>query len=133
MKLAIVGSRGFSHYNYLDKSIQVYFPIQSITGIVSGGAIGADALGKRFATDHKLLYTEYPADWNKHGKAAGYIRNVEIVNNCDVLIAYWDAVSKGTRHSINIARKTDKPTLIFLYAKQQIITFNWESIIGDAL
>lgn len=131
MNVAIVGSRGFKNYEYLEKSISIYF--KSISKVISGGAKGADSLAKRFAQEKNIEYIEYPADWDQHGKAAGFIRNLEIVNNCDVLVAYWDSVSNGTKHSINIARKTDKPVLIFLYTKQQIITFNWDEMLEDVL
>jgi hypothetical protein len=131
MKVAIVGSRGFDNYNYLSKSIEIYFP--KIDEIISGGARGADSLGARYAREHEILFTEFLPDWNLYGKSAGFKRNQQIVDATNVLVAYWDGDSHGTKHSIALARAAQKPTLIFIYPKKQIVTFNWEHIIGGIL
>lgn len=75
-----------------------------ITEIVSGGAIGVDRLGERYAKDHGVSLKIFPADWNKYGKSAGYRRNVEMAENADSLIAITSG-SKGTQHMIDIAKK----------------------------
>jgi ABC-type sugar transport system substrate-binding protein len=54
----------------------------------------------------------YSADWNKHGKAAGFIRNQDIVNACDRLIAFSHQDSRGTAHSIRLAREAGKPVIV---------------------
>jgi hypothetical protein len=114
MKLAIIGSRDFNDYDKVVHYVDFHFCIDSnrVDEIVSGGAKGADALGKKFANEFKLKYTEFPADWNKHGKSAGYIRNEQIIKHSDKVIAFWDGKSKGTMHSINLARKHKKDTII---------------------
>lgn len=113
MKLAIVGSRDFNNYDAVVYNVSKYFDYGcAISEIVSGGANGADALGKKLAKDLNIKYTEFPADWNTHGKSAGYIRNAEIVKNADKIIAFWDGKSKGTMHTINLARKHKKDTII---------------------
>jgi predicted Rossmann fold nucleotide-binding protein DprA/Smf involved in DNA uptake len=119
MKLAIVGSRDFDDYEKVIYYISEHFGLGAdglggnyITEVVSGGASGADVLGKRLAKEYNIKYTEFPADWNKHGKAAGYIRNEDIVKNSDKVIAFWDGKSKGTMHTINLARKYKKDTII---------------------
>jgi ankyrin repeat protein len=78
-------------------------------------ASGADILGKQYAIDRKLNYIEFPADWNKYGKRAGFIRNQEIVDNSDFVIAFWDGVSNGTKHSIELAKLDKIPTLIIYF------------------
>ncbi len=114
MKLAIVGGRDFEHYGRLCAVVCQYFHCGELT-IISGGARGADALAKDFARDHKLSYVEYPADWNKHGKAAGFIRNQHIVDACDVVLAFWDGKSRGTKDTLNKAAKAKKSTFIIYY------------------
>jgi hypothetical protein len=47
----------------------------------------------------------FPADWDRYGKAAGYIRNETMAANAEALIALWDGRSPGTKHMIDIARK----------------------------
>lgn len=113
MNYAIVGSRGFNNYAML--KVVCNKLVCSTDTIISGGAKGADSLGKQYATEYKLNYIEFPADWDKYGKRAGYIRNQEIIDNSDFVIAFWDAVSPGTKHSIELAKINKIPTLIIYY------------------
>ena len=108
MKLAVVGSRSFNDFNLLHaKLCQIH-----ISEIVSGGARGADSLGAEFAKENNIKLTVFPAEWDHYGKSAGYIRNKRIIENCDQVIAFWDGNSKGTEHSINLAKQMNKPTTI---------------------
>lgn len=104
--LAIIGSRNFNDYDMLKSELDNVIPRPD--KIVSGGAKGADKLGALYAKEYGIPLLEYLPDWDKHGKSAGFVRNKEIVNNCDYLIAFWDGVSKGTKHSIDLAHKQDK-------------------------
>src|SRR5690554_6436557 len=99
MNIAIVGSRSFTDYEYM-KDVLGF--IDSDDTIVSGGARGADALGKRLSKDIGCGYKEFPAQWDKFGKSAGYRRNVDIIKASDVVAAFWDEKSKGTKHSIDL-------------------------------
>lgn len=118
MKLAIVGGRDFNDYDKVKYNVIRYFTDKEtdrhphFNEIVSGGASGADAMGKRLALEWNIKYTEFPADWNKHGKAAGPIRNEQIMQYTDKVIAFWDGESKGTMSAINLARKYKKDTII---------------------
>jgi len=131
MNIAIVGSRGFTSYAYLEKSLEIYFGF--IDKIISGGATGADSLGARYAKEHDIPLQVFLPDWKTYGNSAGFLRNEKIVEAADVVVAYWDGESHGTRHSINLGRAMQKPVLIFLYPKKQIITLNWEWICGGIL
>ena len=114
MKLAIVGSRSFNDMGKLSTVVQTYFfraEFYPIT-IVSGGAKGTDTLAEQFATDFNWKTEIYLPDWDKDGKIAGFLRNQKIVDACDVLLAFWDGKSKGTKDSIDKARRAKKPTLI---------------------
>ena len=110
MKLAIIGSRGFDDYDLLVNELQPYK--NKITLVVSGGARGADTLGERWANDNNIETLIFLADWEKHGKRAGFIRNEDIIKNCDVCIAFWDGISKGTKHSLSLCKKLNKPSKI---------------------
>jgi len=68
--------------------------------LVCGMAKGADRLGHNWAADTGLKIWEYPADWKTHGKGAGYIRNELMAKNADMLIAFWDGQSRGTKDMI---------------------------------
>lgn len=111
MRVAIVGSRDFTDFEYLEKWVlrtlihDIGVDDFRTLKIVSGGARGADTLAEMFAHRHNISTNIFPANWNKYGKKAGYLRNIEIVNNCDFLIAFWDGESKGTKMTIDIAKK----------------------------
>lgn len=122
MIIGIVGSRGFNDYELMCDVLKMF----KITKIISGGAKGADSLAKKYAKEHNIPIIEYLPDWNKYGKSAGYIRNQDIVSNSEVIIAFWDMKSKGTKHSIDIATKMYKPLRVINYItkKYKDINFN---------
>ncbi|MEA1980842.1 MAG: hypothetical protein U9N54_07710, partial [candidate division Zixibacteria bacterium] len=74
---------------------------------------GVDKLGEEYAEQNYIPLLKFPANWNKYGKRAGYVRNEEMANNADALIAIWDGKSKGTNHMINIAKKKGLLVAIF--------------------
>ena len=112
MKIGIVGSRTFQNYSLLEKTIRENVDIESIDEVISGGAVGADRLGERFATIHKIKKTVFYPEWNKYGKIAGNLRNIKIVRSSDLVFAFWDGESKGTKHSIDLCRQHDKQVII---------------------
>ena len=141
MKIAIIGSRGFDDYENLINKLQnlygsygykhydlegdlEYYPSNpcmangwrySFDEIVSGGANGADKLGAKFAKDFDIKLTEFIPDWDKYGKRAGFLRNEQIVQAADEIVAFWDGISKGTGHSLTIAKKLKKTTHIYYF------------------
>jgi SLOG family YspA-like protein len=103
MKTIIAGSRTVNSYDQLLRAIEAagWRP----TLVISGTAMGADRLGERWANENGVPLRQMPADWNAHGKSAGYLRNVAMADNAEALVALWDGQSRGTRHMIDIARK----------------------------
>ena len=104
----IAGSRNFCDYKMLEDRCQSVLANWCAENgcdvqIITGGARGADELGKRYAQEHQWEYQEFPANWDLHGKAAGPIRNREMAKTAHVLIAFWDGRSRGTRNMINEA------------------------------
>jgi len=116
MKIAIIGSRGFCDYEKLCNIMNFYSDKASL--IISGGAKGADLLGERWANENNIPTKIFLPDWNTHGKSAGFIRNKDIVENADLVIAFWDEVSKGTKHSIDLAIKSNKQLLVITPSKK---------------
>lgn len=104
MKIAVVGSRSFDDFDRMNFILNRY----KIDVIISGGAIGADSLARKYALDHKISIAEFLPEWKRFGKQAGFIRNKLIVNACEGLIAFWDDESRGTKHSIDLARSQNK-------------------------
>jgi len=120
MRLAIIGSRDFNDYDLLDKTINNHFYDYSheelmFDEIISGAAAGADSLGAKFAKDNNIKLTEFPAQWEKYGKRAGFLRNEDIILNSDFVLAFWDGLSKGTANSLSIAKRLKKPTMIVYF------------------
>ena len=115
MKIAVIGSRDYTNYERMVKLLSAFGFDKEGNEIVSGGAIGADALAKSFAEDASLKYTEFPANWDRDGKKAGMVRNKQIVSYSDIVIAFWNGSSRGTDNSIKIAHDLKKPTFIFYH------------------
>lgn len=111
MKVAVVGSRNFTDYNLVKETLD---EIKDISLIVSGGARGADSLGERYAAEKGIPIKIFLPAWDVYGRSAGYRRNVQIVEAADIVIAFWDGLSRGTRHSINLAREKGKELLVVL-------------------
>ena len=80
--------------------------------IVSGCARGADSLGEKYATEKNYKLHKFPADWDRFGKSAGYRRNQEMAEFADMVIAFWDGKSVGTKHMIDISKSKNKPCQI---------------------
>ena len=103
MKVIIAGGRNFLNYDFLKLKCDVVLSGRPIVEIVSGTANGADRLGERYAKEKGHQVTQFPAQWNKYGKSAGYKRNQQMADYADYLIAFWDGKSRGTKHMIDIA------------------------------
>ena len=119
IKVIIAGTRDFNDYAFLKKNVDYFLqginPNNEKIEIVSGNARGADKLGERYAKEHNLPVKLFPANWDKYGKRAGYLRNQEMANYSDVLIAFSDEKSKGTKHMIDIAKKQDLTVIVVGY------------------
>ncbi len=112
-KLAIIGSRGFDCYGTL--SIQLRDIKDKVSLVVSGGAKGADSLGEQWANENNIPTKIFKPDWDKYGKRAGYVRNKDIISECDACIAFWDGESKGTQHSFKLCEELNKPLKVIKY------------------
>ncbi len=116
--IAVVGSRDFNDYTIIKCWLLQYiyencWNIPEGVTIVSGGARGVDTLAEQFAELYGCKKLVFPANWEKYGKSAGYLRNSEIIQNSDVVFAFQKNKSKGTQHSIDIARKLNKELYVF--------------------
>jgi hypothetical protein len=120
MKLIIAGSREFTDYDYLVKVLKDSNLINSIEEVVCGMARGADLLGKRFAEEHNIPVKEFPADWKLYGKRAGFVRNEQMAEYGTDTLIFWDGVSRGSKHMINISRKAGLPTYVINYIQPQL-------------
>lgn len=117
MKVIVAGSRGFKDYELLKKVCDKMLSKtnKSDIEIVSGTAFGADTLGEKYAFERGYKLRRFHANWGKYNKGAGYIRNKEMAEYADALIIFWDNVSKGSKHMIDLARKRGLKIKIQLY------------------
>jgi len=114
MKIAVVGSRSFDDYDLLVDTLSDF----DISEIVSGGASGADSLAEKYAKLFLIPTNIIKPNWSLYGKAAGMIRNTDIVKSSDHVVAFWDGVSKGTANSIKTANKLNVPTTIIRFKNE---------------
>lgn len=111
MKVIIAGGRNITDRTIVAKAIKGA-PFK-ITEVVSGKAKGVDAIGETYARALGLHVKAFPADWDQYGKGAGPIRNRQMAQYADALIAVWDGFSRGTGNMIAEMRKLGKPVHIY--------------------
>jgi predicted RecB family endonuclease len=101
MKVAIVGSRNLS------PDIEPYLPGET-TAIVTGGAKGVDHAAMDLAERLGLELIVFRPDYKRYGRGAPIVRNKQIVQESDLIIAFWDGKSRGTKNTISLAQKANK-------------------------
>ncbi len=131
MRLAIVGSRSFGVADipkacvFIHSVISRHINIDDVTHIISGGADGADTVAAEYAAgvDH-IEMVEHLPDINRFGVSAFNMRNTTIVDDCDVLFAFWDGKSGGTKDSIKQGIAQQKPIYVYNYNKHKVKKYN---------
>jgi len=112
--LAVVGGRDFSNYTLMCAKIDAIRARCTVATLVSGGARGADRLAERYARENELPILVLRPDWSL-GRGAGLLRNKEIVETADCVLAFWDGRSKGTKNTIERAEKSRKRVTVVRY------------------
>ena len=107
MRVAVIGSRGL----YVE-DLGSYLP-EGTTEIVSGGARGVDASAREYAFRHGLKLTEFLPEYSRFGRGAPLRRNIAIIESADLVLAFWDGRSKGTKHVIDNCKKRNIPVQIY--------------------
>lgn len=118
-RMIVAGGRDYSNQNvvnyYIDRVKDVCDSRGLSLVIVCGMATGADTLGRNYAISNGLEVLEFPANWNRYGKSAGYIRNKEMGDVADSAIVFWDGRSKGSKLMIDIMHELKKPVVAISY------------------
>ena len=120
MKVIIAGGRDFTNVTVMAttlnnlQDIDHVIEIEKLT-LICGMARGADLTAYKLFSEVGLPVKMYPADWDQYGKQAGFIRNIQMADVADMLIAFWDGESRGTAHMIDTARKLNLNVLVFNY------------------
>ena len=92
MKVAVIGSRGLKV-----EKLERFLP-EETTEIISGGAKGIDTCAREYALANGLKLTEFLPDYSRYGRAAPLKRNITIIENADLVLAFWDGISHGTKY-----------------------------------
>lgn len=133
MRVLVCGSRTFSDRELFNRTLDEVHggePTRNIRTLIHGGARGADSMcwGWVLSRNHgccnerQLGCDQYLADWDKHGKAAGIIRNTEMLEKGkpDLVIAFWDGKSPGTKNMISQAEKAGVPVkVVYVQGSEQ--------------
>ena len=108
MKIAIIGSRTIENID-----LKKYLP-EHCDEVVSGGAKGVDTCVAEYALLKGIKLTEFLPDYRRYNKGAPLIRNKQIVDYSDNVIAFWDGISMGTLSVINYCKKQKKPCTVII-------------------
>lgn len=99
MKVAVIGSRGLTV-----SDLGRYLP-ENTTEIVSGGAKGVDTSVREYALSHGIKLTEFLPEYTRFGRNAPLKRNITIIGYADIVLAFWDGKSRGTKFVIDNCRR----------------------------
>ena len=102
--VAIIGSRTFKDYDFMNDRLKR----MNIKTIVSGGAKGADSLARTYALKNSIPLIECKPNYKKNGRGAPQVRNKEIVDVAEGVIAFWYGESSGTKHTLEWAERRGK-------------------------
>ncbi|PZM82128.1 DUF2493 domain-containing protein [Candidatus Gracilibacteria bacterium] len=111
MKVIIAGPRDFKNESFIHMKLDELSKKIEISEVIHGLATGVDTFAGRWANKNNMPVLEFPAEWDKYGKRAGYIRNKQMSEVGDYLIAFYGG-SKGTGMMIEIMKKLNKPVTI---------------------
>lgn len=116
----VVGSRTFNDYELMKQKLDKLLQNQKKVVIVSGGARGADTLAIQYAKERGYSVKVFPAQWEKYGKRAGYVRNEQMHEYISKVerrgvVAFWDGQSHGTEHNFSMCKKYGNPIRKIIY------------------
>lgn len=119
MRIIVAGGRDFGDYSLMQMKLDKILSRldrNDIT-IISGGCKGADSIAETYAIFSGIKFVKFPANWDKHGKSAGPIRNKKMAEQADGLVAFWDGKSRGTKNMIDEARKAGLKIRVVRYER----------------
>ena len=127
-RFLIAGSRSFNNYFIVYRYLKQYLPEGAI--ICNGGANGADLLAAVYAERNGHVYEAYPAQWEKFGPKAGYIRNLQLTKQVDHAIFFWDGKSPSTAELITMLQKRGIEPIIIDITEDDIIKPHPDKVVN---
>lgn len=112
-RVLVCGGRNYSEFKRVGKALEIVW-LNSVGSLVviEGGATGADQAAKEWAEDHAefgVMHLQFPANWKEHRRAAGPIRNAQMLNEGCPDLCIWFPGGKGTQNMISQTRKANIP------------------------
>ena len=121
-KVIVAGSRNITSKDMIFHKLDILLSQKIKEGekiqIISRAARGVGRIGEEYAAARGFLCKRFSADWDTHGKRAGYLRNCQMADNADALVAFWDGESPGTRHMIQTAKNSGLVVRVIHVKKQ---------------
>ena len=108
MKVAVIGSRGLRV-----SDLGRYLP-ENTTEIVSGGAKGVDTSAREYAKSNGIKLTEFLPEYTRFGRSAPLKRNIAIIEYSDIVLAFWDGKSRGTKFVIDNCRRLGVEVRVYI-------------------
>ena len=113
MKVVVAGSRTFHNRQLVFDVLDQWMRAGEIKEVISGCAAGPDDWAIEWAEQNGVPVDKHPAEWDIYGKSAGFIRNAEMAAIGDILLAFWDGQSKGTKHMIDCMSRKNKKVWVY--------------------
>jgi hypothetical protein len=131
MRLLVCGSRHYDDRDYLYSCLDELAAVLKISCIIEGEAPGADLMSREWAESRGVPFDPYPADWKAHGRAAGPIRNRQMLaeGKPDLVVAFPLSSSRGTRDMIEVARSAEVTTWV-MPEDRHLVTALGEGVFG---
>jgi predicted membrane GTPase involved in stress response len=125
MIILISGSREYSDLEFVKEYVKL---LPSDTILLNGRARGVDNVARNTALFNDIRVRDYPAEWRKYGKGAGFIRNHIMVDLAELIICFWDGESPGTKDVIDYSLQQNKPLVVYnkFCVKEEFNTENIE-------
>ena len=112
MRLIVAGSREIHNVDLIETHMLAFEDRYGLFDLICGMARGVDMAAHDIAESYRIPIHEYPAEWDKYGRGAGYRRNVEMAQAADALLLVWDGESRGSKHMLDVAIQRRMPTIV---------------------
>ncbi len=136
MRLIIAGSRGITEQQWVTEKADAWVALHGRPDrVLCGDAQGPDRLGAAWARAQAppVPVSHYQAAWDVYGARAGHMRNCQMADNADGLLALWDGRSKGTAHMISIASRRGLAVVVWVMQEPGVFVLSSQSTNGEGL
>ena len=125
IRVLVCGGRDYADRDTLFRTLHEIAQRHNGVRVIQGGAPGADMLAREWCRLHGYSYEHFPADWKKHGKAAGPIRNAQMLaeGRPDVVVAFKGG--RGTRDCVRQARAGGLPVVTVGWSDEREDRYPW--------